>query len=117
MHRRRRNLKDARQSRTHLRDPKTVPARLQTEDLRLVDEQGLAAMRPGDVVLLGETESLRTTVESIFFAVLACPACGTLGLITSAQYYGNAAITCGSRDCSCRFRISQCRNFVFLPVN
>jgi hypothetical protein len=74
-------------------------------------------MRPGDVVLLAETETLRSAVESIFFAVLACPACGTLGLITSSQYHGNVAVTCGSTVCSCRFRISEGRQFIFLPAN
>lgn len=89
----------------------------QAADVRLVDETGLAAMRPGDVVLLAETETLRSAVEFIFFAVLACPACGTLGLITSSQYHGNVAVTCGSTICSCRFRITECRHFVFLPTN
>jgi len=74
-------------------------------------------MAPGDFVFLGEAESLRSAVESIFFAVLACPACGALGLITSAQYGGLAPVTCGSNQCSCRFRIDEGGRFVYLPVN
>jgi hypothetical protein len=110
-------MKVVKHTKATLHGSKLLSSSPQTGDLRLVDEHGLAAMKPGDLVLLAETESLRTAVESIFFAVLACPACGTLGLITSAQYYGNAAVTCGSRVCSCRFRIAQCRSFVFLPAN
>lgn len=74
-------------------------------------------MAPGDVIFLDETESLRTAVESIFFAVLACPACGTLGLITSAQYGGALPVSCGSNQCSCRFRIDEGSRFIYLPVN
>jgi hypothetical protein len=74
-------------------------------------------MAPGDVIFLDETESLKTAVESIFFAVLACPACGALGLITSAQYVGAAPVTCVSNQCSCRFRIDDGSRVVYLPVN
>ena len=85
--------------------------------LRHVPEQTLGSMAPGDVVFLEDAESLRSAVQSIFFALLACPACGALGLITSAQYTGSAAITCGSSQCSCRFRIDEEGQFVYLPVN
>jgi hypothetical protein len=77
----------------------------------------MGSMVPGDVIFLGEAESLRSAVESIFFAVLACPACGALGLITSAQYGGLMPVACGSSQCSCRFRIDEEGRFVFLPVN
>ena len=85
--------------------------------LRHVPEETLGSMAPGDLVFLGESESLRSAVESIFFAVLACPACGALGLITSAQYAGLAPVTCGSSQCSCRFRIDEEGQFVHLPLN
>ncbi|MBI1941572.1 MAG: hypothetical protein HYS33_08715 [Acidobacteria bacterium] len=85
--------------------------------LRHVEEAALGSMAPGDVIFLGETESLKTAVESIFFAVLACPVCGTLGLITSAQYVGAVPVVCGSNQCSCRFRIEEGSRFTYLPVN
>ena len=92
--------------------PATPPS-----DLRHVEEAAIGSMAPGDVIFLGDAESLRFAVESIFFAVLACPACGTLGLITSAQFGGAVAVTCASSQCSCRFRIDDERRFVYLPVN
>jgi hypothetical protein len=85
--------------------------------LRHIQEEAMGSMVPGDVIFLGEAESLRSAVESIFFAVLACPACGALGLITSAQYGGLMPVTCGSSQCSCRFLINEKGRFVFLPVN
>ena len=86
-------------------------------NLHHVDEIALAAMHPGDVILLAEAESLRAAMEAVFFAVLACPACGTLGCITAAQYRGATPVICGSDDCSCRFRIDSKTHFVYLPVN
>jgi len=86
-------------------------------DLRHVDEITLTAMHPGDLILLAEAESLRAAMEAVFFAVLACPACGTLGCITAEQYRGAAPVICGSDYCSCRFRIDSKRHFVYLPVN
>src|SRR3990172_2259273 len=89
-----------RRSRTSLRREQPVGRARTTPSsppagLRHVEEAALWSMAPGDVIFLGETESLRTAVESIFFAVLACPVCGTLGLITSAQYVGAVPVVCG----------------------
>lgn len=86
-------------------------------ELHLVDELAMKFMSPGDIILLDETEHLRAAVDAIFFAVLACPACGTLGLITASQYLGRAPITCVSNHCSCRFRIHEGKRYVYLPVN
>ncbi len=85
--------------------------------LHHVDEVALPTMDPGDVILLAEAESLRSAMEAVFYAVLACPACGTLGCITASQYRGAAPIICGSDHCSCRFRIDSQRHIVYLPVN
>lgn len=86
-------------------------------NLHHVDEITLATMHPGDVILLAEAESLRAAMEAVFFAVLACPACGTLGCITAAQYCGAAPVICGSDYCSCRFRIDSKSHLVYLPAN
>ena len=84
--------------------------------LHHLDEFALGTMDPGDIILLAEAESLRSAVESIFFAILACPRCGTLGLITSSQYFGAEPVICGSKLCSCRFRIDNKTRLVYLPV-
>lgn len=86
-------------------------------NLHHVNEVALPAMDPGDIILLAEADSLRSAMEAVFYAVLACPACGTLGCITAAQYLGTAPVICGSDHCSCRFRIDSKSHFVYLPVN
>ena len=84
--------------------------------LRHVDEYSLGTMHPGDIILMAEAKTLRHAVESVFFALLACPVCGTLGLITAAQYFGNLPVTCASELCSCRFRIREQSRMSYLPV-
>jgi hypothetical protein len=74
-------------------------------------------MQPADVVTLEGSERLRRSVDPAFFAVLACPKCGTLGLITFQQYFGYFPVICGSRLCPCRFRIADESQLVYLPVN
>jgi hypothetical protein len=82
-----------------------------------VTEAVLLEMRRGDLILLDESNLLRPLVEALFFAVLACPDCGALGLITVPQYSGIHPVTCGADDCSCRFRIMDKSRFEFSPVN
>jgi hypothetical protein len=40
-----------------------------------------------------------------YWAVLACPECGTLGLITRKQLAGLIPVICGSGACSAQFFI------------
>jgi hypothetical protein len=92
-------------------------AEAQPVPLHHVDELALETMGPADIILLSEAESLRSAVESVFFAILACPACGSLGLITAAQYSGGEPVVCGSKHCACSFRIDNKTRLVYLPVN
>jgi hypothetical protein len=41
--------------------------------------------------------------EDPYWAVLACPACGTLGLVTRRQVAGLLPVICGSDRCSAQF--------------
>lgn len=102
----------ARQSRRTGRETTAPPL-----SLRHVDEESLATLHPGDVIVLDDSNSLRSKVESVFFAVLACPSCGTLSLITSPQYFGTVPVICASNLCSCRFRIENQARLVYLPAN
>ena len=43
--------------------------------------------------------------EDPYWAVLSCPSCGTLGLITRKQIAGLIAVICGSGKCSAQFFI------------
>src|SRR5437762_1109314 len=45
--------------------------------------------------------------EDPYWAVLACPECGTLGLITRKQAAGLLPVICGSDQCSVQFFISD----------
>ncbi|MGO9275043.1 MAG: hypothetical protein ACLQOO_33225 [Terriglobia bacterium] len=87
------------------------------ETLHHVDEDALSAMQPGDILMLDRVPSLREQVESNFLAVLACPHCGQLSLITPPQYFGNIPVLCGSSACSCRLRIEDRSRFVYLLLN
>jgi hypothetical protein len=74
-------------------------------------------LTPGDIIILNDSLTLRAQVESDFFAVLACPRCGVLDLLTPAQYFGVVPVICGSDSCSCSFRIENESRIVYLPAN
>jgi hypothetical protein len=82
-----------------------------------VDEDQLGQMAPGDFIVLDHSPGLRRHVASIFYAIVACPACGMPGLITAQQYFGVVPVICPSDRCSCQFRIHECGGLVYLPVN
>jgi hypothetical protein len=44
-------------------------------------------------------------VRSSFVAVLSCPRCGTIGLITRRQLCGGDAMICGGDICSAEYRL------------
>jgi hypothetical protein len=77
----------------------------------------LEEMSRADIILLEESESLESRVEPVFCAVLACPSCGTRGLITRAQLLGAEAVICSSDRCSCHFRIVEQSRLAYLPAS
>lgn len=102
-----------------LRRPEWMKRRNSTPQVKLnrVDGRPAPEMLPGDVVLYADAEFLRSLIKGFFFAVLACPKCGTLGLITGAQFFGFLPVTCRSSACSCRFRIDDQRRIVCSSVS
>jgi hypothetical protein len=72
-------------------------------------------MAPGDIVFLDDFAYLREAFAPNFVAVLACPSCGSPGLITSVQYSGGAPIVCTSKVCPGLFRIVGEAQIVALP--
>jgi hypothetical protein len=82
-----------------------------------IDESSLSKMAPGDVLRLDDAAVWPHSIEPIFFAVLACPLCGTPALITSAQYFGTAPIMCGVRQCRGFFRVVDEYHLTYLPLN
>jgi uncharacterized protein YbaR (Trm112 family) len=79
------------------------------------NRSSLSDMAPGDIVFLDDFAHLRESFAPNFVAVLACPLCGSPGLITSAQYSGGAPIVCTSKVCSGLFRIVDEAQIVSLP--
>ena len=72
-------------------------------------------MAPGDIAFLDDGTYQRESLAPTFVAVLACPLCGSPGLITSAQYSGGAPIVCTSKACAGLFRIVDEAQIVALP--
>jgi hypothetical protein len=79
------------------------------------NRSSLSDMAPGDIVFLDDFAYLREAFAPNFVAVLACPLCGSPGLITSVQYAGGAPIVCTSKICSGLFRIVDEAQIVSLP--
>jgi len=95
--------------------PKTGPVEQLLSDLHLSNRSALSDMVPGDIVFLDDFANLRESFAPSFVAVLACPICGSPGLITSAQYSRGAPIVCTSKVCSGLFRIIEESQIVCLP--
>jgi hypothetical protein len=84
-------------------------------DLHMSNRSSLSDMAPGDIVFLDDFAYLRESFAAHFVAVLACPLCGSPGLITSVQYSGGAPIVCTSKVCPGLFRIIDEAQIVALP--
>jgi hypothetical protein len=85
------------------------------DDLLLSNQSSLSDMVPGDIVFLDDFACLQGSFAAHSVAVLACPWCGTPGLITSLQYSGLVPIICTSKVCSGLFRIVDKCQIVPLP--
>ena len=59
-------------------------------------------MGPGSVFVL-ENAGQTGEAEDPFWAVLSCPRCATLGLITRKQVSGLLPVICGADTCSAQF--------------
>jgi hypothetical protein len=76
------------------------------------------AMMPGFLFLLRNRLELRKENGShSFWAILACPQCGIVGLITELQYLGQDSVVCGSTGCSAHFFINDRTHFEYLPAH
>ncbi len=73
-------------------------------ELSILNEWIPEQMEPGTLFVLenaGETGDS----QDPYWAVLACPNCGTLGLVTRKQVAGLYPVICGSSECSAQFFI------------
>ena len=75
-------------------------------ELDILNEWIPEQMCPGTVFVL-ENAGQVGEKEDPYWAVLSCPDCGTLGLITRKQIAGLLPVICGSRKCSAQFFIHE----------
>lgn len=73
-------------------------------EISLLNEWIPEQMGPGTLFILENAGEMGES-EDPYWAVLACPDCGTLGLITRKQIAGLVPVICGSDDCSAQFFI------------
>ena len=75
-------------------------------ELQLLGEWIPEQMEPGTLFLL-ENAGTPGEAANPYVAVLACPNCGALGLITKTQYVGLESMICGSDTCSAEYFLSD----------
>jgi len=63
-------------------------------------------MRPGSLFVLENAGEVGES-DDPYWAVLACPSCATLGLITRRQMAGLIPVICGSNQCSAQFFLDE----------
>jgi hypothetical protein len=73
-------------------------------ELNVLSEWIPEQMLPGTVFVLENAGHLGEN-DNPYWAVLSCPDCGTLGLITRKQLAGLLPVICGSGECSAQFFI------------
>jgi hypothetical protein len=73
-------------------------------EISLLNEWIPEQMGPGTLFILENAGEMGES-EDPYWAVLACPSCGTLGLITRKQIAGLVPVICGSETCPAQFFI------------
>ena len=75
-------------------------------ELNILTEWIPEQMQPGTVFVLENAGEVGKN-EDPYWAVLSCPDCATLGLITRKQIAGLLPVICGSEKCSAQFFIND----------
>ena len=83
-------------------------------ELDILNEWIPEEMHPGTLFLLENAGELGEA-EDPYWAVLSCPSCGTLGLVTRRQVNGLVSVICGSDHCSAQFYLRDSRIDVRKP--
>ena len=73
-------------------------------ELSILSEWIPEQMEPGTVFVLENAGEVGES-DDPYWAVLSCPSCGTLGLITRRQIAGLIPVICGSSSCPAQFVI------------
>ena len=72
------------------------------QEVNVLSEWIPEQMAPGTLFVLENAGEVGDS-EDPYWAVLSCPECGTLGLITRRQLAGLIPVICGSMQCSAQF--------------
>ena len=83
-------------------------------ELDVLNEWIPEQMQPGTVFVLENAGEIGEK-EDPYWAVLSCPSCGMLGLITRKQINGMIPVICGSECCSAQFFIREAEVVVRKP--
>jgi hypothetical protein len=75
-------------------------------ELNILSEWIPEQMAPGSLFVL-ENAGEMGGEDDPYWAVLACPECGTLGLVTRRQINGVTPVICGSDKCSAQFFLRE----------
>lgn len=75
-------------------------------EINLLNEWIPEQMGPGTLFILENAGEIGEK-EDPYWAILACPTCATLGLITRKQIAGLVTVICGSDTCSAQFFIQN----------
>lgn len=84
-------------------------------ELNILTEWMPDEMEPGSLFILENAGEVGDQ-DDPYWAVLACPECGTLGLITRNQVRGSIPVICGSRICPAQFMILNEQVMPRLPM-
>ena len=72
------------------------------QEVNVINEWIPEQMSPGSMFVLENAGDMGQE-EDPYWAVLACPECGTLGLVTRRQVNGVMPVICGSDRCAAHF--------------
>jgi hypothetical protein len=75
-------------------------------ELSFIEDWIPEQMEPGTLFVLENAGDLGEA-QNPYWAALACPACGCIGLITRAQFFGLESMICGADDCSSEYLLKD----------
>jgi len=85
-----------------------------TDALQFLEEWIPERMDPGTIFVL-ENQTASPHAQNPFVAVMSCPRCGTMGLITRRQLVGVEPMICGGDSCSAEYQLDG-EKIRFRPV-
>jgi len=77
-------------------------------ELQMLEEWIPEQMEPGTLFVLENARGMGEAANP-YWAVLSCPVCGALGLITRRQFGGVESMICGAQQCSAEYYLHDGR--------